>query len=92
MSVPEINIQIIGGNSTKVNTVSGPQRLQASTLPLCDGGKAKKKYVCICWRITVIMTQVSRVILQKIIKKIIPIIICLNTKKHYDQFLLNSTI
>jgi len=45
MSVLEINIQIIGGSSTKVNTVSGPQRLQASILPLCDGGKGKSKYL-----------------------------------------------
>jgi len=68
MSVLDINIQIIGGSSAKVNTVSAPHRLQASILPLCEGSKVKNKYVCICCMITDIITQVNRVVFQKIIK------------------------
>jgi len=87
MSSLEINIQIIGGSS-----VSGPQRLQANILHLCDGGKGKReKYVCTCWSITVIITQVSRETFQKIIKK--------NRSNYYlfeyqkkNQLLLHSTI
>jgi hypothetical protein len=91
MSVLDINTQFIGGSPTKVNTLSGPQRLQASILPLWDGGKAKNKFVYLledyCHHNTRKESNDT-----KNYKKNHSSYYLFEYQRNYDQFLLNATI